>query len=132
MNPEAALPVEETFDALYGLEIIERGPDLMRARVAVRNQIKQPFGLVHGGVYAAMAEALASLGTHDGVHADGMVVMGLSNQASFLRPITTGYVNAVAVPRHKGRSTWIWEVEVSDDEDRLCALIRMTIAVRTR
>jgi 1,4-dihydroxy-2-naphthoyl-CoA hydrolase len=60
-----------------------------------------------------------------------MVAMGLSNQTSFVRPITSGeYVHAVARRRHRGRTTWIWEVDITDDEGRLCALVRMTIAVR--
>jgi uncharacterized protein (TIGR00369 family) len=54
----------------------------------------------------------------------------MSNQTSFLRPIFDGHIHAVARARHKGRTTWVWEVEFTDDEDRLCALTRMTIAVR--
>ena len=56
--------------------------------------------------------------------------MGLSNQTSFLRPITEGTIHAVALPRHRGRTTWVWEVEITDDDGRLCALVRMTIAIR--
>ncbi len=59
-----------------------------------------------------------------------MVAMGQSNQASFLRPISTGHANIEAVARHRGRTTWVWDCEVSDDEGRLCALVRMTLAVR--
>ena len=56
--------------------------------------------------------------------------MGLSNQTSFLRPITEGHVNAEARARHRGRTTWIWEVDFTDDQGRLSALSRMTVAVR--
>ena len=59
-----------------------------------------------------------------------MVAIGQSNQATFLRPIADGHVNADARPRHRGRTTWIWDCEITDDEGRLCALVRMTIAVR--
>jgi uncharacterized protein (TIGR00369 family) len=58
------------------------------------------------------------------------VAVGLANSASFLRPITDGHLNALARRRHAGRTTWIWDVELSDDEGRLCALVRMTIAIR--
>jgi uncharacterized protein (TIGR00369 family) len=54
----------------------------------------------------------------------------LSNQTSFLRPILEGTVHATARARHRGRTTWVWEVEITDDQERLCALVRMTIAVR--
>ena len=61
---------------------------------------------------------------------DGNYAVGLSNQTSFLRPITEGTVHAEATRRHRGRTTWLWDVEISDDAGRLCAVSRMTIAVR--
>ena len=118
------------FDALYGLEIVELSDERARGEVVVRDELKQPYGLVHGGVYAAIAESLASIGTAFVVARDGRLAMGLSNQTSFLRPITEGTIHAVAVPKHRGRTTWVWEVEMTDDQDRLCVLTRMTIAVR--
>jgi uncharacterized protein (TIGR00369 family) len=60
----------------------------------------------------------------------GLTAQGLSNQTSFLRPIVDGTIHAVARRRHRGRTTWVWEVEITDDQGRLCALVRMTIAVR--
>ena len=121
--------LEGTFDALYGLEILEVSDDLVRAQVLVRDEIKQPMGLVHGGVFASIAESIASMGTWYAVHADGRSAQGLSNQTSFLRPILAGTIHAVARRRHRGRTTWVWEVEITDDHGRLCALVRMTIAV---
>lgn len=126
------LPYKSTegFDGLYGLELTEMGDGIARARVAVRDELKQPAGLVHGGVYASIAESLASIATAMAVMPEGKVAVGLSNQTSFLRPITQGTVHAEAVRKHRGRTTWVWEVEFSDDEGRLCVLTRMTIAVR--
>ena len=82
------------FDALYGLEVSEASPQQLIATVTVRDELKQPFGLVHGGVYASIAEGLASFGTVLGVYADGKVAMGISNITSFLRPITAGVIHA--------------------------------------
>ena len=118
------------FDGLYGLVIDEASPAVVRAHVDVRDHHKQPFGIVHGGVLASMAEVMASIGTWLGVKDDGNAAMGLSNQTSFLRPIGGGTIHAVALPRHEGRTTWLWEVELTDDAGKLCALVRMTIAVR--
>jgi 1,4-dihydroxy-2-naphthoyl-CoA hydrolase len=118
------------FDRLYGLEIGEISDGVVRGRVPVRDDLKQPAGLVHGGLYAAVAESLATNGTAAAVAGDGNTAMGLSNQTSFLRPVTEGAVHAVARARHRGRTTWVWEVELTDDQDRLCALCRVTIAVR--
>ena len=126
------LPFSATrgFDHLFGLEYTEMTAERACGRVAVRDELKQPAGLVHGGVYAAVAESLASLGTAVGVMGDGKLAMGLSNQTSFLRPITAGHINAVGVRKHRGRTTWVWEVEMFDDQGRLCVLTRMTVAVR--
>jgi len=124
------VPFDRTFDALYGLEVVELGEELARARVPVHDGIKQPLGLVHGGVFASIAESITSTATALAVHQDGMSAQGLSNQTSFLRPILEGTVHATARRRHRGRTTWVWEVEITDDQDRLCALVRMTIAVR--
>jgi len=118
------------FDALYGLELLEVHDDLVLGRVEVRDDLLQPFGLVHGGVFASIAETLASLGTAAVVMPEGNGAMGLSNSTSFLRPITDGAIHARAVRRHRGRTTWVWDVEITDDDGRLCALTRMTIAVR--
>ena len=130
MEPSPAIPVERTFDALYGLEVLECTDELVRARVEVRDAVRQPMGLVHGGVFASMAESMTSLATGLAVHPDGKTAQGLSNQTSFLRPVLEGTVHATARRRHRGRTTWVWEVEITDDDDRLCALVRMTIAVR--
>jgi 1,4-dihydroxy-2-naphthoyl-CoA hydrolase len=118
------------FDRHYGLEIVETGDEVVRGRVRVREEVTQPVGLVHGGVYASVAEALASLGTNVGVNADGNIGLGLSNYSSFLRPVREGYVHAEARRRHRGRTTWIWDVDLTDDDGRLCATSRVTIAVR--
>jgi 1,4-dihydroxy-2-naphthoyl-CoA hydrolase len=129
---DAQLPYrfEHGLDALLGLELLELTEDHARGELAVRDELKQPAGLVHGGVYACVAETLASVATGVAVAAEGKVAMGLSNQTSFLRPITAGKLHAEARRKHRGRSTWVWEVEISDDQGRLCVLTRMTVAVR--
>ena len=122
--PEEQLPLPVAgFDALYGLEVLSLGEEEATARVTVTDDIKQPAGLVHGGVYASIATWLA-------VHEDGKSAQGLSNQTSFLRPNVEGTIHATARRRHRGRTTWVWEVDITDDEGRLCALVRMTVAVR--
>jgi len=118
------------YDRLYGLELVEFDEALVRARVQVREELCQPMGPVHGGVYASLAESMASLATALAVMPNGDAALGLSNNTSFMRPITEGFVYALATRVHRGRTTWIWDVEFSDDAGRTCALTRMTIAVR--
>jgi 1,4-dihydroxy-2-naphthoyl-CoA hydrolase len=118
------------FDRLYGLELLGCSETEVDAEVTVRDELKQPAGLVHGGVYAAIAESLASLGTAWAVRERGETAMGLSNSTSFLRPITEGVIHAHATRVHRGRTTWVWDVAFSDDAEHTCAVTRMTIAVR--
>src|SRR3954454_14860171 len=128
--PGFAVPLDETLDGVLGFETLEVGPDRARSRARVTTSHKQPYGLVHGGVYAAMAESLASHATANAVYADGDIAVGLSNHTSFMRPVLDGYVHANGRCVHRGRTTWIWEVELTDDDGRLCALSRVTMAVR--
>lgn len=128
---EPVVPLERTFDAHLGLEVSGLGGEVVYGRLEVADHHKQPFGIVHGGVYAAVAESLASAGTAALVVPEGRVPLGLSNQASFLRPVSGGVISAEARPRHRGRTTWVWDVELSDEAGRLCAVVRMTIAVRS-
>ncbi len=118
------------FDAFYGLEMLELGAHSAHGRLVVREEHKQPFGLVHGGVYAAVAEGLASYSTVSVLLERGKLASGLSNQTSFLRPVTDGTIDARATCRHSGRTTWVWDVEMTDDQGRLCAVSRVTLAVR--
>jgi 1,4-dihydroxy-2-naphthoyl-CoA hydrolase len=119
-----------SFDALYGLELTDCSGSLVRGRVAVHEGLTQSDGLVHGGVYSAISEALAVRGTSAEVGGDGRVAVGLSNLTTTLHPITEGSIHATAVRRHRGRTTWVWEVEIADDGQRRCAVARVTVAVR--
>jgi 1,4-dihydroxy-2-naphthoyl-CoA hydrolase len=84
-------------------QVLSRTEAEIQARVEVTDALKQPLGLVHGGVFATLADQL---------------------------PITGGHVNATARRRHHGRTTAVWEVDMTDDEGRLCALVRITLACR--
>ena len=128
-QPEIA---PDGFAGEIGVEWLNLDPDDARARIAVEPRHLQPFGIVHGGVFAALAESLTSAATYAMVREEGMVAMGQANDTTFLRPIAAGHINASATPRHRGRTTWVWDVEITDDKGRVCALARMTIAVRPR
>ena len=140
MDPLTAIPegfepviaLDRCFDAVYGLEVLDDGGDdgVLRARVAIRDELRQQFGLVHGGVIAALAEALASRGTWLGVYRQQKLVMGMSNETNFMRPLLEGHIHASGRARHQGRTRWVWEVEARDDDGRLCAVTIVNIAVR--
>ena len=119
-------------DGALGIEILEAGEERARGRLEVTDRVRQPYGIVHGGAYAAMAETICSATTALAVFSEGMIAMGQSNHTSFLRPVSEGTVHAEARRKHRGRSSWVWEVDFTDDEGRLCALSRVTMAVRPR
>ncbi|HEV7845632.1 MAG TPA: PaaI family thioesterase [Thermoleophilaceae bacterium] len=129
-SPIEGYPVAGTLDDVLGFELLESGPERCRARFAVEQRVQQPLGLVHGGAYAALAESMVSATTHMAVMGEGNFAVGQSNSTSFFRPATEGHVHAEGTPIHRGRSSWVWDVSFTDDEDRLCAASRVTIAVR--
>lgn len=119
-----------TLDTTLGFEGYQfDGEARASAALPVTDAIRQPFGIVHGGAYASLAESLCSRATFDAV-GPANLALGQSNETKFLRPCSEGTVSAVATARHRGRTSWVWDVEMSDEEGRLLALTRMTIAVR--
>ena len=123
-------PAESTLPAVLGIEGYEReAEDHVRARMDVTDTVRQPFGIVHGGALAALAETITSRATFEAVGPE-MIAVGQTNETTFLRPISDGVVEAVARARHRGRTSWVWDVDLTDGEGRLCAVARMVIAVR--
>jgi uncharacterized protein (TIGR00369 family) len=118
------------FDRLYGLEVLQLDGRHATAKVAVHDGLRRPTGPVHGGVYAAIADGLATSATEHALPDKATAAM--SSQTSVLRPVTGGTIHAAALARHRGRTTWVWEVEMTDDEGQLCAVARVTIAVGDR
>jgi len=118
------------FDALVGTEWLDDDPDHARVRVELRDELRQPVGLLHGGVLSTLVESICSRATALAVMGDGMMAMGQSISVNFIRPVTAGGAEVKARARHRGRTTWVWDAEVLNDEARLCALAQMTIAVR--
>ena len=112
------------------MEVGEFDEQRITGSFAVTDRVRQPFGIVHGGAYAAFAETLASVGTYFAVESNGEIAVGQNNDTSFLRPVSSGTVHAAGTRRHRGRTSWIWDVEFTDDQGRVCALSRVTIAVR--
>ncbi len=125
-------PSASPFDDLIGTEWGEMTAERGAATLEVADHHMQPYGVVHGGVLATLAEGVASRATHFALGDEELISMGQSNHTTFLRPITGGTIHVVAHRRHAGRTTWIWDVEVADDDERLCALARVIVAVRPR
>jgi uncharacterized protein (TIGR00369 family) len=125
------IPLERSFVGTLGLDVDETDEiGRVTGRLPVVDGVCQPMGIVHGGVYAAISETLASIGTAAAVRPNGGTALGMANNTSFLRPVSAGTIHAEATAFHRGRTTWLWDVEMRDDNGRLCATSRVTIAVR--
>ena len=122
------------FDGLYGLELTECSDEVAKGRLGIRDDHRQSGGLVHGGIYGAIADALAVRGTAAGIESLGenKLAVGLGNHTTVLHPIESGTVHGTATRRHRGRTTWVWEVELADDAGRVCVAGRVTVSVRDR
>jgi 1,4-dihydroxy-2-naphthoyl-CoA hydrolase len=120
------------FDALVGTEWLDDDPERARVRIELRDELRQPVGLLHGGVLSTLVESVCSRATALAVMDAGMMAMGQSINVNFIRPVTAGGAEVTARARHRGRTTWVWEAEVKNDEGKVCALAQMTIAVRPR
>jgi uncharacterized protein (TIGR00369 family) len=123
--------MEDALDATIGFVVDPPGElGHETGTLPVTPRVCQPMGIIHGGIYACLAETLASMGTGRAVLPDGKVPLGQSNNTSFLRPCSEGSVHAEAYAIHRGRTSWVWDVHMRDDQGRLCAVSRVTIAVR--
>lgn len=114
---------EAPFDKELGLEFTEISPDRTRARLDVVPKLLQPMGIVHGGVYCAMVESLASVAAYTWMAAKGGEgsVVGVNNNTDFLRAIGSGMVYGTAIPIHRGRRQQLWQVTIVDSDERLVA-----------
>jgi 1,4-dihydroxy-2-naphthoyl-CoA hydrolase len=106
-------------DELLGIRVEEVSGDRVVAVCPVTPDLHQPYGLAHGGVYAALAETAASYGASSWLDRGG--TFGISNHTDFLRPVRAGTLRAEATPLARGRTTQLWQVAISDDQDRLVA-----------
>jgi 1,4-dihydroxy-2-naphthoyl-CoA hydrolase len=125
------VPLDRVWSATVGLEVFDSDGGELHGRLPISEAVCQPMGLVHGGIYACIGEELASVGTGRVVTREGKWCVGQSNLTHFFRPGTLGgTLHAVATPVHRGRTSWVWDVEIRNDDGKLCARSTVTMAVR--
>jgi 1,4-dihydroxy-2-naphthoyl-CoA hydrolase len=129
---EPVVAYDRSFDASYGLEIDGHDAEAaeLRGRIPVREELLTRHGLVHGGVFAAAAEAIASTGTALSVMGDGYAAMGLSNDTTVVADARDGAIGFHARAVHRGEREWVWTVDATGDDGAPLAHSRVTVAVR--
>ncbi len=115
-----------------GIELVTLTADKVVATMPVDGRTRQPFGLLHGGASAALAETVASLGAFLNIDKEKQAAVGLELNANHLRAKTGGVVTATATPVHRGRRTHVWEIRIEDEEHRLVCVSRCTLAIVDR
>lgn len=113
------------FERAIGLTFTRATPDEVACEVPVGPHLVQPYGLVHGGVYASIVETCASVGAAIVAMARGQTAVGLENTTSFLRAVRSGTLIGIARPLHRGRASQVWEVEVRSEDGKLAATGRV-------
>lgn len=113
------------FNELLDLRFVRAGYDEVVAELSVSERHHQPYGLVHGGVYTAMVETLASVGAALNLMPVGRRAVGLENATSFVRAVRSGVIRATALPITRGRRTQVWEVTIRDADERVAATGRV-------
>mgnify|MGYP003603279373 CR=1 FL=1 len=114
-----------------GIVFTELGPDYLRGTMPVDARTRQPYGLLHGGASALLAETLGS--SAGGLCVDeGQGVVGIEINANHLAGVRSGLVTGTARPLHVGRSTQVWEIRIEDEGGRLACVSRLTLAVVAR
>jgi len=113
------------FEVAIGLVFTRITPEEVRCEVPVGPHLTQPYGIVHGGVHAAIIETLASVGAALDAMPRGQTTVGLDNTTSFLRAVRSGKLVGIGTPVHRGRSTQVWQVDVRDEVGKLVATGRV-------
>ncbi|CAG5002676.1 Putative esterase [Dyadobacter sp. CECT 9275] len=113
-----------------GIEFTEIGEDYLMARMPVDHRTHQPFGILHGGASVVLAETLGSIASYLCLDKSAQKnAVGLEINANHLRPVREGFVYGKVTPIHIGRSTHIWDIKITNEENKLVCISRLTVAI---
>jgi 1,4-dihydroxy-2-naphthoyl-CoA hydrolase len=121
--------IKNTLIEALGIEITHVEEGKVIATMPVDERTRQPYGILHGGASVALAETVASLGAYELVNKETEAVAGLEINANHIRPKTDGVVRAVGTVLHRGKTTMVWDVKITDEQDRLICVSRCTMAI---
>jgi uncharacterized protein (TIGR00369 family) len=131
-SPEVKAHLDKGMARAIGIDIKVLSKDKVIATMPVDDRTRQPFGLLHGGASAALAETVASLGAFMNVDPDTQAAVGVELNANHVRGKTEGVVTATATPLHRGRTIHVWDIRIEDEEAQLVCASRCTLAIVSR
>lgn len=112
-----------------GIEIIDFGKEFIKAKMPVDPRTKQPFGILHGGASVAFAETLGSIASYAIIADSGRQAVGLEINANHIRAVKEGFVYGKIKPLHIGRKTHVWQIDITNEEEKLVCTCRLTIMI---
>lgn len=115
-----------------GIQVVEATADKLVMTMPVDSRTHQPMGLLHGGASVALAESAASMAAMLNLNAEEKYAVGLEINANHIRSVKSGIVTATATPLHRGATTMVWEVRITDERGHLVCISRCTVAIITR
>jgi 1,4-dihydroxy-2-naphthoyl-CoA hydrolase len=118
-----------TLTSHLAIEFVETGEDFLTARMPVDDRTRQPFGILHGGASAALAETVGSVAATLCLDVDRQAAVGLEINANHVKSVRAGYVYGTARPVHLGRRTHVWEIRITDEAQNLVCISRLTLMV---
>ena len=108
------------------IEYVDVGEDFLVGRMPVNSRVHQPDGVLHGGAMVALAESVASAASYIFIDAQQFVVRGIEISANHVKSIVSGFVFAKATFIHKGRTTQLWDIKITDEQDQLISVCKLT------
>ena len=121
--------IQNTMTSTIGIEITDIGDDFICGKMPVDERTTQPFGLLHGGASAALAETLGSIGGGIKVYSNNETVVGIEINANHLKSVRDGWVYGRATPIRIGKKIQVWNIEITNEDDDLICVSRLTLAV---
>ena len=121
--------MHQTMTTHIGIEITDFGDDFLCGKMPVDNRTTQPYGLLHGGASAAFAETLCSVAGGMKMFGENKGVVGIEINANHLKSVKSGWVYGRAIPVRVGRKIQVWDIKITNEEDELVCVSRLTLAV---
>mgnify|MGYP005722575627 FL=1 len=121
-----------SLEKTLGIEFIDLDNDRVKARMEVTPNLHQPDGVLHGGATAALAESAGSVASYLSIDRGQQVIRGTVISAHHLKSISSGYVYAEAIPIHKGRTTQLWQINITDENENLISHCKLSTIILSK
>ena len=121
-----------TMNEILGIRITEVGENYLKGTMPVDKRTHQAYGILHGGASAALAETLGSVGSVIVVDPEKYICVGVEINANHIRSVRDGMVTGTALPLHLGASSHVWEIKITDKNEKLVCVSRLTVFVKAK